>query len=218
MFNLNIRVLCLLILFSFIDVFAQKENSIQLNAGLLYPRSSSNGFSTFVQYNYDFNNNVGIYIYTGYSSFDKFKISYISEATLTQNEKIFSSYSADDHFMIPVYLGTSIRLNTNKLFTSFVDVELGYTYFSYNSYNNIIVRDNENGDVTSYEVDLSSRKEVTDNLFGIGLGFGLLRPLSEKLDIVLSYKLSSNFNSGEFGLFSARGTYSTIYLGLSIKM
>ncbi len=218
MFKLKVNVICVLFLFTIIDVFAQNENSIQLNAGLLYPRSSSNGFSTFIKYNYDFSSGMDFYIYTGYSSFNKFKVTYISEATETQNEQLFSSYSADEHIMIPVYLGTAIKLHTNKLFTTFIDVELGYTYLNYNSYDNYAVTDDENGDVVSYEADISSKKEITDNLFGIGLGFGLLRPLTEKLDIILSYKLNSNFNSGEFGIFSARGTYYTIYVGLSIKL
>jgi hypothetical protein len=43
-------------LFSFSNISAQNGHSIQLNGGLLSPRSSSKGYSFSIQYNYKINN------------------------------------------------------------------------------------------------------------------------------------------------------------------
>lgn len=218
MFKLNFHVLGFLFLFSFTTIIAQNEHSIQINGGILYPRSSSNGFSSSVKYSYSLNPTFDIYAYTGYNSWDKFNVVYAVDLTGPQTKSLFPSYSSDNHILIPIYFGTKINIHTNKLFTSFFDVEIGYSYFNYNSYDNVESVDIHTGEIVDYKIVEDSKREVTDHLFGIGIGAGLSHPISNSIDIILSYRLNSNFNSGEFGLFSAKGTYYTLFTGLNINI
>ncbi|GBD90035.1 hypothetical protein BMS3Abin04_00751 [bacterium BMS3Abin04] len=198
--------------------FAQNVHSIQFNGGIVFPRSSSKGLSAIIQYNYSLNQKVSFYIYTGYSSWDKFNVVYIEELSIVQKQQYFHSYSSDSHILIPLYFGTKINFHTNKVFTSFLDFEIGYSHFSFNSYDNIREVNPTTGEVLSYYVDGSSKKEVNKNLFGLGVGIGFSHPLTKSLNITLSYKINSNFNAGEYGLFSAEGTYSTLFLGFNFSI
>lgn len=218
MFKHGVKLFLFVIILFFSNIYGQGEESIEFNVGVLYPRSSSNGFATSLKYNLSLNKTFSLYLYTGYSYWDKFKVVYIAEITAVQKKQILPSYSSDNHILIPIYFGTNFNLHTNKLFTSFLEFELGYSYFSYNSYENYAVKNEITGEIISYKADIESKKEVNDNLFGIGIGGGLSHPLSQTLNIILGYRLNSNFNSGDFGLFSAKGTYSTLYLGLNLKL
>lgn len=218
MFKSYTNLFIFLILFLTTNISAQNEHSIQFNGGILFPRSSSNGFSSSLIYSYSLNSTFGIYIYTGYNSWDRFNVTYVIELIPPQTKSIFNSYSSDNHILIPAYFGSRINLHTNKLFTSFLNFEIGYSYFGYNSYDNIEIIDSDTGEILDYRVNKESKKEKTDNLFGIGIGAGLSYPISNTFDVILSYRLNSNFNSGEFGLFSAKGTYYSLLTGLNIKL
>ena len=215
MLKIKYKLYLILFLISLANIFAQKEQSIQLNAGILYPRSASNGFSTFLKYNYQLNKTFNLYLYTGYSSWNKF---YIQKVNYDRKDKLYTTYSSDKHVLIPIYIGTKINFHTNKLFTSFFEFEAGYSHLSYNSYENHPVFDEDNGEIISYKVDKRSRKKINSNLYGIGIGLGISHPLTQTLKVIIGYKLNSNFNSGDFGLFSAKGTYATLYVGLNFHI
>ena len=218
MFKLNLNILVVFILFSITSFFAQKDHSVEINGGVLYPRSSSNGFSSSIKYSYSLNSTFNIYTYVGYNSWDKFNVVYAVDLTGPQTKALFQSYSSDNHVLIPIYIGNKINLHTNKLFTSFFDVEIGYSYFNYNSYDNVESVDIHTGEIVDYKIVEDSKIEVTDHLFGIGIGAGLSHPITNSINLIISYRLNSNFNSGDFGLFSAKGTYSTLFTGLNIKL
>lgn len=193
--------------------FAQHSNSIQINAGIIMPMNSSKGLTGLVQYNYHLSSDVNLFVYTGYSVWDQFRVTFLEDYSEVQKQIKFQSYSADDHKMIPFYIGGRMNLHSNKVFTSFISLEIGYSYLTYNSYQNQKIINPETGEVLGYNIDTFSKKEIKENLFGIGIGAGLLHPISEKLNLVFSYKLNSYTSSSYKGLFSTRGTYSQFLAG-----
>lgn len=199
-------------------IIAQDSNTIQINGGIVMPMSSSKGLTAIIQFNYSLTSAIKLYLYTGYLTWDQYKVTFIEDYSVIQKETRFQSYSADDHKLIPFYIGSRINLHTNKLFTSFISCEIGYSYLSYYSYKNWKSVNPESGEVQGYYTDGSTRSKISENLFGIGIGVGLSHPLSENLNLVLSYKLNSHINSSYNGLFSTRGTYSQFLAGFGFKI
>jgi hypothetical protein len=142
-------------------IFAQDSYSIQLNGGIVIPMSSSNGLISSVQVNYSLNPNIQFYIYSGYSAWDRYNVVYHEEYSAVQKKQLFNSYSADNHILIPVYIGSRINFHTNKIFTSYLNIEMGYSHLSYNNYKNLREVDSGTGEILSYYVDQSSKKEIS---------------------------------------------------------
>ncbi len=199
-------------------LFAQSFHSIQFGGGLVLPRASSKGLSAQVQYNYSLNETYNFYIYSGYFTWDKYNITFIGKSAPYGTEKLFYSHGSDNHVLIPVYFGTRINFNTIKSFTTFIELEAGYSYLSYTAYGHIKETDPETGYTLSYYADQSSAQNTVKNLFGVGFGLGVFHPIAQTVNVVLSYKLNSNFNASESGFFSAFGTYSTLFFGLGINI
>ncbi len=199
-------------------IFAQDNSSVQFNGGIIYPRRSSNGLSASVRYNYSLNSKINLYFSAGYSSWDRFYVTFNEKLSGVQRHEYFKTYNSDNHSLIPLYVGAKINYHTNKLFTSFVNFEIGYSRLSYNSYDNFKVINPVTGEVVAYNVDGSTKKEISKNLFGIGVGTGISHPLNQALDLILSFKINTNFNGGEFGFLSAKGTYSYWSVGVNVKI
>ncbi|MFA5804261.1 MAG: hypothetical protein WC879_06425 [Melioribacteraceae bacterium] len=198
--------------------FAQDSNSIQINGGIFMPMSSSKGFNTSIQYNYHLSNNIQLYIYSGYSSWDKYNVNFIEDWSTVQKQTLFNSYSSDNHVLIPVYVGSRINFHTNKFFTSFATFEIGYSHLSYNSYDIKKEINPNTGEVLAYNADQNSKKEMNENLFGVGAGVGLSHPITENINIILSFKLNSQLNSKDYSFLSSKGTYTAINLGFNINL
>jgi len=198
--------------------FAQDDFTIQINGGVIIPMSSSNGLTTSIQFNYSFNPNIQFYIYSGYSSWNKYKVVFHEDYSTVQKQQLFNSYSSDDHILIPIYIGSRIDFHTNKLFASFANVEIGYSHLSYNTYENVKEVNQETGEVLSYNADKSTRKEINENLLGIGIGAGLSHPITENINLILSFKLNSHVNSKYYGLFSNRGIYTAFIAGFNFNI
>ncbi|MBI5661264.1 MULTISPECIES: outer membrane beta-barrel protein [Ignavibacterium] len=218
MFHSFVSTFISFLLFTSFLNFAQQSNSIQINGGIIMPMNSSKGLTGLVQYNYHLSSDVNLFVYTGYSAWDQFKVTFLEDYSEVQKQIKFQSYSADDHKLIPFYIGGRVNLHTNKLFTSFISVEAGYSYLTYNSYQNQKIVNPETGEVLGYTIDTFSKKEIKENLFGIGIGAGILHPISDKLNLVLSYKLNSYTASGYKGFFSTRGTYSQFLAGFGFMI
>jgi hypothetical protein len=197
---------------------AQDSKSIQLNAGVISPLSSSKGLIGLLQYNHQLTENIYLYIYSGYSAWDKDKITYQVDWKPEHRVSFFNTYSSDKHSLIPLYLGSKINFNTTKYFTTFVAFEAGYTYLNYNSYNILSDVDHETGKIINYYPDPSSQKEVSENLVGLGLGAGLSHPMSDNINIILSFKLNTYLNSNYYGFFSNRGTYTAFIFGFDFNL
>ncbi len=208
-------ILIVFISFSFTHIFAQNASSIEVQGGIVAPMNSSKGLSGSLQYNYSFNNNISFYASGGYSSWDKHNIVFHEDLSDVQKKNYFKTYSSDDHRMIPVYIGSRINFHTTKFFSTFVNFEIGYTHLSYNSYKHWKAVDPNTGAVLGYYPDLTSKNEHQENLFGLGIGAGLSHPMSEKINLILAFKLNTYTNSGYYGIFSARGTYTTFQAGFN---
>lgn len=207
----------ILLIFSNITL-AQSNSSIQINGGLLIPMSASKGLSTSIQYNYSFNSNIQFYIYSGYSNWDKFNASFLEEGSALQKQTHFSTYIADNHILIPLYIGSRINIHTNKLFTFFTTIEAGYSYLSYNAYGFKKEIEPGTGVVLAYNTDLNTKKKTNENLFGVGVGVGLSHQINNNMDVILSFKLNSQINSSYYSFFSNQGTYTAFNLGFNFNI
>ncbi len=198
---------------------AQESGSFQINGGFIYPMKSSNGLTGLLQFNYPLSLKINLYFYTGYSAWDKYKIVYRQQGTISNNDQLyFDTYSADDHVLVPFYAGTSFNMHTNKFFTSFLNIEVGYSYLSYNSYDQVIITDEETGKTLEIYADGYTRKKVKENLFGFGVGAGLSHPMTDNIDLTFSFKLNSFLNANYEGLFSYRGTYTMFLAGFNFNI
>jgi hypothetical protein len=210
-------VVTILVIFSS-NLFAQISNSLELSGGIVMPKSASKGVNTTIKFDYPLNENIQLYIYTGYSSWDKDKVIFTEEWSTVQEQTLFTTYTEDNHTLIPLYLGSRINLNTNGLFNPFVTLEAGYAYLSYNHYENDKIVDNNTGEVLDYYADKSTKKNLNENLIGLGAGIGISHQLTEKFGLLLSYKLNTHINSEYYDIFSGKSIYSTLNLGLDIKI
>jgi hypothetical protein len=194
------------------NIISAQTNSFQINAGIIIPRSSSNGFTGSLQYNFSLSDAIMLYLNSGFSSWGKHYEGFI------EGNKLFETYSSDDHLLIPVYIGGRMNLHANKLFTAFGTFEIGYSYLSYNSYNITKVIDEDTGEILAYETDPNSGEKITENLFGVGIGAGLTRELVNNINIVLSFKLNTHLNSNYYDFLSREGTYTAFNLGFNFNI
>jgi len=199
-------------------IYTQDSNSIQFNGGVTIPMSSSKGFNANVQYNYGLNKDIQFYIYTGYSSWDKYNVNFTEDWSPIQKQTIFKTYTSDDHILIPLYIGGRFSIQSNKFFTTFATFEIGYSHLSYNSYEIKKEIGVETGEVVAYIPDQNTKKELNENLLGIGTGVGLSHQIIEGMNIVLYFKINSHINSTNYGFLSSKGTYTVINLGFNFNI
>ncbi|MFO7524530.1 MAG: hypothetical protein R6W68_03675 [Ignavibacteriaceae bacterium] len=208
----------IIVTFFYLNSLAQEANSIQLNGGIISPMSSSNGLTTSLQYSHSIDSNISLYVYSGYASWDKHYVIYKEDLTLVQKKQHFRTYSSDGHILIPVYFGSRIDLHTNKLFTSYVNLEIGYSYLSYSSYNHWKSINPETGEVLSYSPDPFTKKEIVENIFAFGIGVGLSHPVTDNVNLIFTLKLNSNLSSNHSSLFGSRATYTILATGFNVKI
>jgi|GEM_PF-1109355 len=214
-------IVVILILINIISsniIYSQNSGSLEISGGLVLQSSSSNGFNTILQYNYQFNDNIEFYIYSGYSSWNKSYVTFLEELTPPQKETHFKAYTQDNHILIPLYIGSRMNLHTNKLFTAFASFEIGYSNLNYNSYNVEKTIDPENGVVLSYQADLNSKEEISEKLIGLGFGAGITREIAEAINIVLFYRINTQLNSKYYDVLSSKATYSALNIGINVRL
>ncbi|MBU1099644.1 MAG: outer membrane beta-barrel protein [Bacteroidetes bacterium] len=214
---LFVSLLVISVLFSN-SVLAQSSNSLEFSGGIVLPGSSSNGLNAHIQYNYQFTDDIQFYFYTGYSSWDKFYVTFREDWSEKQNETLFRAASSDDHTLIPLYIGSRVNVHESSLFNFFITLEAGYSHLSFSSYEVNKVVDPVSGVVTAYEADTNTKVEVTENLIGIGAGAGLSCRITENLTLVFSYKINNHINSKHYDIFSSKATYSAFTLGVNFKL
>jgi hypothetical protein len=192
-----------------------QDFSIQGNGGIIMPLGSSKGLSGTVQLNYVLNQTFQLYIYSGHSVWDRRYYDYQKPQSNIERGGLTRTYWRDDHVLIPVYAGCRINFHTNKVFTSFVNIETGYSHLTYNSYPLWKTTDAETGKVLEYSPNTGSGKKHSEDLFAIGIGAGISHPMSQNINILLSFKLNSFANSGYNGFFNSMGTYTLFQVGVS---
>jgi hypothetical protein len=219
--NMNRLVFSFLFLILSLFTFSSKAQdslSIQINGGFASPIHSIQGLSGMLQFNYSINSKIDLYVYSGYSTWGKNSIIFIETLTPPQTEAYFRSYSSDNFRLIPIYIGGRVNLHTNKIFTSFASVELGYSLLNYTEYLAWEKVLGESGEVIDYNVNRDVKIEVNEKLFGIGIGAGVFRQLTQNLSLVLSFKLNSFVNSKYNGLFTGKGTYTMYLAGFNFSI
>ena len=197
---------------------AQESNSIQFNGGIIMPLSSSKGLSGSVQFNYPLTEAFELYINTGYAVWDRYNVTFQEELIPPQKQQYFKTYLADDHTLIPVYLGGKLTFNRNKIFSAYANFEIGYSHLTYNSYGILKSIDPETGVVLGYYPDATTRIKHSEDLLGFGFGAGLTHPMTRNLNLILGFKLNTFLNDNYRGFFSSRGTYTMFHLGFSFKI
>lgn len=218
MFRQFVSSALLTILVMFGATQAQEKFSLQINSGIISPLAASVGFSSSIQLNYSLSDNIFLYLSTGYSRWGNFNETFMIEHSEIQTVTNFRCCIEDNHTLISVYLGTRINIHKGKLFNSFVNVEAGYSYFKYNRYNGAQKIDETTGAVLYYYKDESTKKESNENVFGLGIGGGIFRSITDNINIMLAYKLNSHINSTYYGFFNNRGTYSTVTFGVTVGL
>jgi len=197
-------IIPILFLISFAKIISQPQYSIQIHGGLLYPNGADKGLATNLQLNYFLKESTYIYFNTGFLNWDK---KYIF---LSKQGKIYSSQSEDDHKLISFYSGYQLILKSVNTFKIFVNAEIGYNYVSYNSYKNFVEVIEEDEHITKYifGFDPSSRKRVSKNLFGVGLGTGVKNMMTENFGFLIELKMNKLFYSTNYSI-----TYYTFSAG-----
>lgn len=194
---------------------AQNSGAIQFNAGAALPINSSKGFTTSLQYNYPVSQSVQLYAYSGISYWDENQLVYVFEHSNMPAPDSKVTCDTDEHVLIPLYIGSRFNLHADRLFTTFLTLELGYSHLSYNTYENYEVVSEKTGETVDYLVDPNSKRKVNENLFGIGTGFGISHEITRGMELMLFFKLNSFVNSNYTGFFTSRGTYNTAALGIN---
>lgn len=224
MLKLSVSFFVLFSCLSFQLIYSQPL-SIQLNGGLLSPRSASNGFSGSVQFNLPLNTSTSLYLSTGYSSWDKYNMVFRFEGSSQEYSKSeYPTFLEDEHLMIPVFIGIKKDVHTTELFTTFLNFEVGYSHLKFNRYYkwNEIRKwneyDNDWGAITDYVPDEASKREIKLNLYGFGFGAGLVHSINSNLNILLSFKINTNLSSDFEGIFSTKGTYTSLLAGLNFSI
>lgn len=200
------------------SLFAQSTHSVQFNGGIIMPMSSTRGLQGTLQYNYKLNPKVQFYITTGYAAWNYFNIYYHADLQSSrQRQQVFKSHSANDHELIPLYLGTRINLQTNNWLTSFVNFEFGYSHFSYYRNKNFLDKDPDTGVVYGFFAGGNIAREV-ENLFGAAIGVGISHPLTKSSYLIFTYKVNSFVNVKGNSILSTRSTNSSFSAGFDFNI
>lgn len=214
-----------LFLFCFLclqSLYSQERLSVQFNGGLIAPVNSSTGYSGTFQLNYPIKASTRLYLYSGYSYWDKYYVNLRKESYRNSEKQNLKSHEGINHRLIPVNLGISGDVHRNSLFTSFINFELGYSYLRFTSYSNwIAVKEEdvfEDSIVVAYYPDESTKRNNKEHFFGIGLGGGISREITENIQLVLSFKLNTLINSSTNGVLSAKGTYFNALAGINFTL
>ncbi len=218
MYKSFILLLSLAFIFPSADSFCQRPNSFQINGGIIFPVGASDGASFSFQYGYSVSNKVELYVMAGYSSWDRNRVVFQEEWSVIQKQQYFDSYSADNHKLIPVFLGCKLDLYKNRLFSMYGLAELGYAHVSYDAYNNIKSVDPSTGAVLAYNPDPASRTNETEDLLGAGVGVGVFRPITDNLFVNLAFKFDILGNSHYNAVLSTGKTYTSLLLGLEYNL
>lgn len=203
--------LSLVIVFLFTQVlFSQNSSSLQVNGGFISKRMSSLGLNSSVQFNSKIDENFELYGYLGYSAWNLYEI-------VIQHELRFYNCAVEEsHNLYSVFGGARTYFGQTSWFTAFVEAEIGYLYLTYNSFK-FFSAPNSLNQIAFYP-DYGTKKYNEENLFGIGLGAGIIHPMSGGLSIVFAYKLNTYINNNYNGLFSKRGTYSLFHVGFNYQI
>jgi hypothetical protein len=219
MINTKKAIFVIAIIFFANSINAQSNFSIQLNSGISDISSSVSGFSGLLQLNYSLNSDLDIYLYSGYSSVDRQTNNRLIHHDLNlSNSRNHSGSIMGDNNIIPIYFGGSLDLFENEWITTFANLEMGYSYLSFSTYERMLPINSDAGDVIRYRPDRSTREKHSENLFGTGIGVGASHQITKGLEVLLTLKLNTNTNFDGMKMFSRPSTYTSLLAGLNYRL
>ena len=198
---------------------AQSNFSIQLNTGLSDVSRSLSGFSGSLQINYSLNPDLNLYMYSGYSNVDKnsrknFRHGHIDAVKNRHSSGLIES----DRNLIPIYFGGSLDIFENNWIRTFANLELGYSYLSYSTFERMLPISSNNGRDMRYRPDRSTREKHSANLFGSGVGLGAAHPVAPGLEVLLTFKLNTSTNFGSMKMLSRKSTFTSLLAGINYSI
>ncbi len=121
-------------------------------------------------------------------------------------QTFYDVYSEYNHSLYSVLAGNRFIFYKFKTISVFNDFELGYQSLNYiRTFPQRIL--NPDGTI-EYLTDYSKQKNITENLFGLGVGLGLKNSITSKVDLIILIKLNSYVNSSFHGLFGSANTFA----------
>lgn len=219
MINTKKAIFVMAIIFFTNSINAQSDFSIQLNSGISDISSSLTGFSGQLQLNYSLNPDLDLYLYSGYSNVERHNNNRLSHHDLNlANSRNHSGLIMGDNNVIPIYFGGSLDLFENEWITTFANLELGYSYLSFNTYERMLPIHSDNGELIRYRPDRSTRENHSENLFGTGIGVGASHEITNGLEVLLTLKLNTNTNFDRMKMFSRPSTYTSLLAGINYRL
>ncbi len=167
------------------NLHGQIINSIQLNGGIVFPSSGSDGSHVGFELIRNFNDNLCVYFSVSSIRWDRNSVH--TDGIIGE----IHSYSEDKHKLYPVNIGSKFSISAFRTIKAFLDLSVNYNYLKYNSYNNIIIKDPDTKEIEHFYPDLSSRKSEEENLLGFGVGLGLSNAITKKISILIECKRNS---------------------------
>ena len=184
----TISVLFTLIVLSS-NILSQPLDKIKISGGLIIPSSAIKGFTANIEYEHQLNTKFRFYLYSGIYSWDKNQVSF------QDNGKYFSGYSEDEHRLYPLYIGSRLTISSIRTFTVFANLELGYNFITYNIYQNVFVKDENNKYVISFYTDKSKHEKINESIFGFGVGLGVTQTINENISFMVETKRNTLLKS-----------------------
>jgi len=184
-----ISFIALVILFS--NITAQSNDRIKVSCGIMVPSSEIKGFTTNIEFEHTLSERFKIYAYTGLYTWDK------NQLVFEDKSKYYSCYNEDEHKLFPLYIGSKMLISNIKTFNIFANLELGYNFINYNSYEIMIIKNEPDQYVSSLYTDGSTRKEMHDGFWGIGFGLNLVQSITDDVSLALEVKRNSILKSSK---------------------
>ena len=210
-------ILSLIIFSAFqLQLFAQGENTIQFNSGLMSATDSDHGILGTVQFNHTINSSFSIYAYSGILYWNNNNITYDNGAVYKEGAAFNNfqhTYTEDSHKLIPFYAGAKYFFNNSSVFRPFVNIEVGFSFLTFNSYN-LNQTNNPDGTVT---LTPSNKTTKNDTFFGAGVGIGASHDIGDNLELLLEFRFNTMKNSNYDWLSSGR-TLRTFQFGFAYKL
>lgn len=211
----SIKYLVIAFIYSATLIYPQSKYTVEGSIGIISPFNSSSGLTGTIQLNRSLNENLQLFLNGMYGQWDKYNIYYVPEFSSSeyQYNSPYKTYSADNHSLFSVNLGTRFFLHENKIINLFFDAQIGLSLLSYNEYD-LYEFEYPTGQIILVP-DLSSAVEVNETLFAVGFGPVFERKINSSFSLYLSAKLNTMLNTGDTELFSKRGTYFLVSAGFT---
>ena len=210
-----------LFLIAFVILFntftsAQSKYSLEGSLGIISPINSSAGLLASGQLNYSLNDALQLFCNASYGSWDKYNIFYNYEYYTSENPDTgpFKTFSADDHSLTSINLGSRFKLHENKIINLLIDTQIGLSFLSFNKYKLNQIENQETGQIDLVP-DVSSPLKINETLLSFGVGPVFERKINSSFSLYLSAKLNTMINAGDTDFISKRGTYFLVAAGFT---